>query len=72
MADGGSQMMDNQAVEDGFVHINGETHVLNYDTNILNLEENREVSPVADVEPLNDIMTGTGSGDEEEEDIEVD
>ncbi|XP_060555244.1 leucine-rich repeat and guanylate kinase domain-containing protein-like isoform X1 [Ruditapes philippinarum] len=71
MADGGSQMMDNQAVEDGFVHINGETHVLNYDTNILNLEENRVVSPVADVEPLNDILTGTGSGDEEEEDIEL-
>ena len=70
MADGGTQMMDNQAVEDGFVHINGETHVLNYDTNILNLEENRDVTPVADIEPSNEILTGTDSGDEEE-DIEV-
>ena len=56
--------------EDGFVQIDGETHVLNYDTNILNLDENREVSPGADIYDDNDLPTTTGSV-EEDESIEV-
>lgn len=70
MADGGLVNMDTQGVEDGFVLINGETHVLNYDTNILNLEENREMSPGAEIDGDNDVVTGTESADEEE-DLEV-
>ncbi|KAL4227150.1 hypothetical protein ACF0H5_015123 [Mactra antiquata] len=71
MADGGSaKNMDTQQMDDGFVQINGETHVLNYDTNILNLEENREATPGADIEADADIPTTTDSV-EEEGDIEL-
>lgn len=69
MADTGNLDMDGPAIEDGFVHINGETHVLNYDTNILNLDENREVTPVVEID-LEDAPNST-STDSVEEDVEV-
>ena len=60
-------------VDDGFVQVDNETHVLNYDTNILNLDDNREVSPGADMDCDSEIpRTSTESVDHEEDaDIEV-
>ena len=57
-------------LHDGYVHIDGETHVLNYDTNILNLDDNREVTPGADLEDDYDIPSKSDSP-EEDVDIEV-
>ena len=58
-------------LDDGFIHVDGETHVLNYDTNILNLDDNREVTPGADMDGDLEIPTTTDSL-EEDADIEVD
>ena len=68
MADADNMDIDGPDIEDGFVHINGETHVLNYDTNILNLDTEREATSYVEIE-LEDAPTsaGTDSG----EDIEV-
>lgn len=60
---------DGLAVEDGFVHINGETHVLNYDTNILNLDGEREVTPGVEIDLDNEGPTSSGT--DSAEDIEV-
>lgn len=60
-------------VEGGFVHVDGETHILNYDTNVLSLDQNRQDT---------EITTAVGGDDEEppqssyydseeEEDVEV-
>ena len=58
-------------LEDGFVHVDGEIHVLNPDTNILNLDENREVSPGADMDVNLEIPTTNTDSNEEDADIEV-
>ncbi|KAH3819252.1 hypothetical protein DPMN_120986 [Dreissena polymorpha] len=73
MAAKGQLIMDPSIIDDGLVRLSGETHVLNYDTNILNLEENRDVSPGVDVDAENDVpvTTGTDSDSETEEDVEV-
>lgn len=70
MADPGNMDEDVAAVDEGFVLIEGETHVLNYDTNILNLDDDREVTPGAELDMDDDMPTGTDSVDEEG-DIEV-
>ncbi|XP_052213909.1 leucine-rich repeat and guanylate kinase domain-containing protein-like [Dreissena polymorpha] len=73
MAAKGQLIMDPSIIDDGLVRLSGETHVLNYDTNILNLEENRDVSPGVDVDAENDVpvTTGTDSDSETEEDVEL-
>lgn len=70
MADPGNMDEDVPAVDEGFVLIEGETHVLNYDTNILNLDDDREVTPGAELYMDDDMPAGTDSV-EEEGDIEV-
>ncbi|WAR26726.1 LRGUK-like protein, partial [Mya arenaria] len=71
MADDG-QYSESPALEDGYVVVNGETHVLNYDTNILNLEDNRDATPGQEIEADNDIPTTTATdSDEEGDDVEL-
>ena len=58
-------------LDDGFIHVDGETHVLNYDTNILNLDDNREITPGADMDGDLEIPTTNTDSLEEDADIEV-
>ena len=66
MSLGGSPLID-----DGFVQVDGETHVLNYGTDILNLDDNREVSPGIDTDGDLEIPTTNTDSLEEDADIEV-
>ena len=68
--DGGSF---SPVVDNGFVHAGGETHILNYDTNILSLDDTKEPTGINDDDfdgDFQDPSSYSGTG-EEEEDIEV-
>ena len=58
-------------IDNGFVQVDGETHIINYDTDILNLDDNREVSPGVDTEGDIEIPTTNTDSLEEDADIEV-
>ena len=58
-------------IDDGFVQVDGETHIINYDTDILNLDDNREVSPGVDTDGDLEIPTTNTDSLEEDADIEV-
>lgn len=58
-------------VEGGFVHVDGETHILNYDTNVLSLDQDRQTTEVALTAADEDQPQSSYYDSEEEEDIEV-
>lgn len=57
-------------VEGGFVHVDGETHILNYDTNVLSLDQDRQPTEVATA-PDEDQQQSSYYDSEEEEGVEV-
>lgn len=68
--DGQQAMRENEfspVVEGNLVHTGGETHILNYDTNVLSLDNVRVPTEMTDGAE-NEIVE---SEDEEDEDIEV-
>ena len=58
-------------VEGGFVHVDGETHILNYDTNVLSLDQDRQPTEVATAPDEDQPQSSYYDSDEEEEGIEV-
>lgn len=67
--DGQQVMRENEfspVVEGNLVHTGGETHILNYDTNVLSLDNVREPTELTDGED-NEVC----ESDDEDEDIEV-
>jgi len=65
------QFGESPTLGDEYMIVNGEPHVLNYETDILNLDENRDVSPGVDIEADNEVPTTTGTDSDEEGDVEV-
>ncbi|XP_052090305.1 leucine-rich repeat and guanylate kinase domain-containing protein-like [Mytilus californianus] len=57
-------------VEGGFVHVDGETHILNYDTNVLSLDQDRQATEVATAAD-EDQPQSSYYDSEEEEDVEL-
>lgn len=58
-------------VEGGFVHVDGETHILNYDTNVLSLDQNRQATEITTAGDDQDQPQSSYYDSEEEEDVEL-
>ncbi|XP_033744954.1 leucine-rich repeat and guanylate kinase domain-containing protein-like [Pecten maximus] len=70
MADNGVSDHSSPVVEGNVVHVGGETHVLNYDTNILSLDNMINDSAVIDREEITDELDDADD-EVDEEDVEL-